>query len=108
MSNKSARQSQANGDRKLDCPCRADLILSEPRALPSANMVIAFRASSRPKHWNASPGRLNTYRQSLRVRGSKSTCLAPFGRNNFSNVFDLLLDFGYLRMHVTNQIVLRL
>jgi hypothetical protein len=33
---------------------------------------------------------------------------ALFGRNNFSNVFDLLLDFVYLRMHVTNQIVLRL
>ena len=33
-------------------------------------------------------------------------CSAPFGRNNFSNVFDVLLDFAYLRMHVTNQIVL--
>jgi hypothetical protein len=34
--------------------------------------------------------------------------LAPFGRNNLSNVFDVLLDFAYLRMNVTNQIVLRL
>ncbi|PYJ45654.1 MAG: hypothetical protein DME80_01765 [Verrucomicrobia bacterium] len=33
---------------------------------------------------------------------------APFGRNNFSNVFDLLFDFAYLRVHVTNQIVLGL
>ncbi|OLE56684.1 MAG: hypothetical protein AUI36_15405 [Cyanobacteria bacterium 13_1_40CM_2_61_4] len=33
---------------------------------------------------------------------------APFGRNNFSNVFDLLFDFTYLRVHVTNQIVLGL
>jgi hypothetical protein len=33
---------------------------------------------------------------------------ALFGRNNFSNVFDLLLDFAYLRMHVTNQIMLGL
>jgi len=38
----------------------------------------------------------------------QSTRSAPFGRNNFSNVFYLLFDFAYLRMHVTNQIVLGL
>ena len=35
------------------------------------------------------------------------TLLGLFGGNSLSNIFDLLLDFTYLRMHVTNQIVLR-
>ena len=32
---------------------------------------------------------------------------ALFGRNNISNVFDVRLNFANLRMHVTDQIVLR-
>jgi hypothetical protein len=33
---------------------------------------------------------------------------ALFGRNNFFDVLDVLLDFTNLRMHVTNQVVLGL
>ena len=33
---------------------------------------------------------------------------APFGRNNFSHVLDVLLDFAYLWMHLSDQIVLGL
>src|SRR5438067_292641 len=36
------------------------------------------------------------------------TRLALFGRNNFSDVLDVLLDFTNLRMHLTDQIVLGL
>src|SRR6476659_6642011 len=50
--------------------------------------------------------RLGGPRKILSVRRSKSQRSTSFGRNSFSNVFDLLFDFAYLRMYVANQIVL--
>jgi hypothetical protein len=42
----------------------------------------------------------------IRLRRINPGAQLYFGRNNFSNVFDLLLDFTNLRMHVTDQIML--